>query len=631
MRVCVVGAGVIGSLYAGHLAQVAEVSRAHAARPSTRRRSNARRAAHHRARASFDGAGARRPPTRASCRTPTSSSSRRKATELERGRRARSRAASRRDGDDDPERPRRRGAGRAARRLAAHLGGHVHERRPPLGHPRRVRARHARPGSGPYGETPPTSAQEIEAPASSPSGLKARAFPDLRPAQWSKLIFNATVNTVAALTDLPHVAPSPPRRAPADLGHLVRDLMDEGKAVAAAAASSCDEDPWEMNVLATQRGQRPLPVDARGRPRGRPTEIDFITGALVREARAHGVPGAAAHGDVPAGPGEGGRRRVRMRVCVVGCGAVGSLFAANLAHARRRRGLGLRPSQEHVDAINANGLRLSGRRRRGRPAARDHRRRRAAAVRLRDRRDEGHAHRAAIAATAHAFADGAVAPSRTAPATRRSIAEHVERVIRGTTFPAGKMLEPGHVQWDMKGDTTIGPFEPKPGGDGRDRAARRRLHARPGCRRTRSPTRAAPQWRKVIFNASTNPVGALTGLTHGRVCEDPALRRLVSGLVTRARPSRPRRGSSSTRPRGADRPRGAAGRGLRPQGVDAPAVHGRFGLPCPVCGAPVQRIVYAENETNYCARCQTGGKVLADRSLSRLLKSSWPRNIDELE
>jgi formamidopyrimidine-DNA glycosylase len=61
------------------------------------------------------------------------------------------------------------------------------------------------------------------------------------------------------------------------------------------------------------------------------------------------------------------------------------------------------------------------------------------------------------------------------------------------------------------------------------------------------------------------------------------------------------------------------------------AVHGRYGQPCPVCGAPVQRIVYAENETNYCARCQTGGRILADRALSRLLKSSWPRNIDELE
>jgi formamidopyrimidine-DNA glycosylase len=62
----------------------------------------------------------------------------------------------------------------------------------------------------------------------------------------------------------------------------------------------------------------------------------------------------------------------------------------------------------------------------------------------------------------------------------------------------------------------------------------------------------------------------------------------------------------------------------------AMAVHGRFGLPCPDCGAPVQRIVHAANETNYCARCQTGGKVLADRALSRLLKSSWPKNIDEL-
>ena len=60
------------------------------------------------------------------------------------------------------------------------------------------------------------------------------------------------------------------------------------------------------------------------------------------------------------------------------------------------------------------------------------------------------------------------------------------------------------------------------------------------------------------------------------------------------------------------------------------AVHGRFGQPCPVCGTPVQRIVYADNETNYCARCQTGGKLLADRSLSRLLKASWPKNVDEL-
>ena len=72
-----------------------------------------------------------------------------------------------------------------------------------------------------------------------------------------------------------------------------------------------------------------------------------------------------------------------------------------------------------------------------------------------------------------------------------------------------------------------------------------------------------------------------------------------------------------------------------PEGVTAfrpdMAVHGRYGQPCPACGAPVQRIVHAENETNYCARCQTGGRLLADRALSRLLREDWPRTLEELE
>ncbi|HTL21181.1 MAG TPA: zinc finger domain-containing protein, partial [Steroidobacteraceae bacterium] len=72
-----------------------------------------------------------------------------------------------------------------------------------------------------------------------------------------------------------------------------------------------------------------------------------------------------------------------------------------------------------------------------------------------------------------------------------------------------------------------------------------------------------------------------------------------------------------------------------PEGVRAfrkdMAVHGRFGLPCPVCGTKVQRIRYADNETNYCPRCQTGGRLLADRALSRLLKQDWPRDVDALE
>src|SRR5262249_45533045 len=82
-----------------------------------------------------------------------------------------------------------------------------------------------------------------------------------------------------------------------------------------------------------------------------------------------------------------------------------------------------------------------------------------------------------------------------------------------------------------------------------------------------------------------------------------------------------------------DRLRSEAGDGF-PEKVTAfrpgMAVHGRFGEPCPECGAPVQRIRYAENETNYCPRCQTRGRILADRSLSRLLKDDWPRPLDEL-
>src|SRR5947207_3431323 len=136
---------------------------------------------------------------------------------------------------------------------------------------------------------------------------------------------------------------------------------------------------------------------------------------------------------------------------------------------------------------------------------------------------------AALAATAHAFADGSVATVQNGLGNEEAIAEHVARVIRGTTFPAGKLLAPGHVQWDVKGDTTLGPFDA-----GTPLAEVERLAD--ACTRGGMPTTAVldargPQWRKVIFNASTNPIGALTGLTHGRVCERPDLRRLVSGLV----------------------------------------------------------------------------------------------------
>ena len=142
---------------------------------------------------------------------------------------------------------------------------------------------------GPYEETPQERVREA-ADLLIAGGLKAQALPDLRPAQWSKLIFNATVNAVAALTGLPHDAHFAAREHPEDLGHLVHELVAEGKRVAEAAGIELHDDPWEMNVLATQRGSAHYPsmledVEARRR-----TEIDLITGALVRRADELGVP-----------------------------------------------------------------------------------------------------------------------------------------------------------------------------------------------------------------------------------------------------------------------------------------------------------------------------------------------------
>lgn len=219
-----------------------------------------------------------------------------------------------------------------------------------------------------------------------------------------------------------------------------------------------------------------------------------------------------------------------MRICIVGCGAVGSLFAANLSLLDDVEVWAYDVSQAHVDAINERGLRLTGA---GEVVGRPRATTDAAELPPCDFGivvTKAMHTEAAIAATAHAFADGCVATVQNGIGNEETIARYVERVIRGTTFPAGKILEPGVVQWDVKGDTTLGPFEPRPA----PLTEIERLAD--ACTRAGMPTHAVPdargpQWRKVIFNASTNPIGALTGLTHGRVCERPDLRALVSGLV----------------------------------------------------------------------------------------------------
>ena len=219
-----------------------------------------------------------------------------------------------------------------------------------------------------------------------------------------------------------------------------------------------------------------------------------------------------------------------MKVCVVGCGAVGSLFAASLAQLGDVEVWAYDLDAEHVRAINENGLRLSGA---GELVGR-----------LRATTDASELPAcdfgivatksmhtdAALGSVAHALADGSVCSVQNGVGNEETIAAHVARVIRGTTFPAGRIVEPGHVQWDVTGDTTIGPFEPSPAPmEEIERLA-------DACTRAGMPTDAVPdargpQWRKVIFNAATNPLGALTGLTHGRVCELAPLRQLATGLV----------------------------------------------------------------------------------------------------
>jgi len=118
-------------------------------------------------------------------------------------------------------------------------------------------------------------------------GLKAEALPDARPAQWSKLIFNASVNAVSALTELPHCREFAEEEQFSDLGWLLHDLIEEGKRVASALGVTLHEDPWEMNKIGAQTDHPPsMLYDVRHRLF---TEVDYLGGAIAREAARLGV------------------------------------------------------------------------------------------------------------------------------------------------------------------------------------------------------------------------------------------------------------------------------------------------------------------------------------------------------
>jgi 2-dehydropantoate 2-reductase len=284
-RVCIVGAGVIGSLFAGHLAQVCEVS------VLTRRREHAdalnrdglrvtgRSDRHARVRATNDPDALRAFDVAI---VATKATGLETAAEALEGRFPDAVVVTVLNGIGAEEIVRRHGEWPIVSGVTFMSGTRLSD----------VHVEYILDTDtwlGPYEDTPLEVVRDI-ADTIVASGLKAEVLPDLRPAQWSKLIFNSAVNTVAALTGLSHDFHFALEAKPTDLGRLVHGLVDEGKAVASAAGIELHDDPWEMNVLATKRGSAHYPsmledVDAR-----RTTEIELITGSLVREAERHGVP-----------------------------------------------------------------------------------------------------------------------------------------------------------------------------------------------------------------------------------------------------------------------------------------------------------------------------------------------------
>ncbi|MBA3333533.1 MAG: 2-dehydropantoate 2-reductase [Actinobacteria bacterium] len=284
-RVCIVGAGVIGSLFAGHLAQVSEVS------VLTRRREHAdalirdglrvsgKSERHATVRASADPAELPAPDVAI---IATKATGLRDAVETLAGTYPDATMTTVLNGLGAEEIVRQHGEWPIVSAVTfmsgtRHSDTHVEY------------ILDTETWLGPYEETPFERVQEI-ADTILASGLRAEALPDLRPAQWSKLIFNAAVNPVAALTGLPHDPHFASEDGPTDLGHLVHGLVDEGKAVATAAGIELHDDPWEMNVLATQRGSAHYPSMLEDVDAHRQTEIELITGSLIREAERHHVP-----------------------------------------------------------------------------------------------------------------------------------------------------------------------------------------------------------------------------------------------------------------------------------------------------------------------------------------------------
>ena len=236
-----------------------------------------------------------------------------------------------------------------------------------------------------------------------------------------------------------------------------------------------------------------------------------------------------------------------VRIAVIGCGAIGSLYAAHLARGPGVDVWAVDPWAEHVAAIESRGLRVTG--------LADF------TVRIHARTDgrdlpacdfgvvatKALHTRAAVAGARNAMAGAAVVSVQNGLGNEEVIAQLVPRVIRGSIVTAGAVVAPGVVRYDAPGDSWFGPFEPKPAAMG-EVTQLARLLTEGGLRTHAFEDARGPQWTKVIFNSATSPLAALTGLSVGRVCTDAGLRRQVDVLIAEALAVCDKAGIALTRP-----------------------------------------------------------------------------------
>jgi 2-dehydropantoate 2-reductase len=219
-----------------------------------------------------------------------------------------------------------------------------------------------------------------------------------------------------------------------------------------------------------------------------------------------------------------------MRVAVLGCGAIGSLYAAHLARVPGVEVWAVDPWVEHVRAIRADGLRVTGRADFTAPVRATTTAAELPSCQFGIVATKAMHTRAAIRSARDALADAAVVSVQNGLGNEEVIAESVGRVIRGSIVTAGAVHGPGHVRYDAPGDGWFGPFEPRPAPLAEvERLAD--LLTRGGLRTYALGDARGPQWTKVIFNAATSALAALTRLSVGRVCSDPALRAQVDRLI----------------------------------------------------------------------------------------------------